>query len=109
MSAAVCPPTNALSVLRLSTTSDSFRDELERVITKIHDTKTVKYNIQHYCTAVANRRYLIDKINVGACCWLFSKQLANVRLFKCLYLFNIKLHDVRFMNFCKHLELRYTI
>ena len=54
-------PRNALTVLRLSTNSDSFRDGLERAITKIRDTKTVKYSIQHCCTAVANRRYLIDK------------------------------------------------
>jgi len=57
---AVGPSTNALSVSRLITNSDSFRDELGSAFTKTHDTKTVKYNIQHYCTAVANRRYCID-------------------------------------------------
>jgi hypothetical protein len=65
VSAAGCPPLsplpNALSVLQLSTTLDSFRDELGRAIIKIHDTKKVKYNIQHYCTAVANRRYCTDR------------------------------------------------
>jgi hypothetical protein len=38
--------------------------------------------IQHYCTAVANRKYIIDKINLIVSSCLFSKQLANVRICK---------------------------
>jgi len=28
---------------------------------KTHDTNTVKYILHHYCTALANRRYVIDR------------------------------------------------
>jgi hypothetical protein len=40
---------------------------------KIHDTKKVIQSIQHYSTAVAKRRYLVDRIIIGACHFLLSK------------------------------------
>ena len=54
-------PQNVKLLPQLTTTSNPFRNELGRALNKIHDTKTVKYSIQHYCTAVANRRYSTDK------------------------------------------------
>ena len=67
------------------------------VITEINGAKaaprTVYENVQFEC-----------RISVAVCCWLFSKQLANVRLCKCLYVFNITVPDIGFMDFCKHLQ-----
>jgi hypothetical protein len=48
-------------VPQLNTSEDPFHYALGSALSKINERKKVKYSIQHYCTAVANRRYCIDK------------------------------------------------
>jgi hypothetical protein len=54
-------PASALTVPRLTTTYDPFRDVLWSALNTTHDTKTVKHSSQHCCTAVADGLCLIDK------------------------------------------------
>jgi len=55
------PPTKNLKLYLDRPQFSLFRDILRNALNKIHDTNKVKYNTRHYCTAVANRRGLIDK------------------------------------------------
>jgi len=60
------PKKRTLIVFRLNTAYEPFHDELESDL-KTHQTKKVKHSTHHYCTTVANRQYLTDKIKVVTC------------------------------------------
>jgi len=51
-------PAFTISVPRLSKNLDHFSDIIESALHKLQDTKKIKHSIQHYCTAVTNRRYI---------------------------------------------------